>query len=156
MNANSDNTKKAGISNFVAQLALAKACGSEFELEVKLPIGNPPKHHSFDLASADRRFVGECKAFAWTVSGYVPSAKITTLREAANYLLQLPEDTIAFIVMDRDCHPTRRTPHFALLVISVRLQNSGSDCRATTNSKKPKTSSRRKIEREVRPRKRAA
>jgi hypothetical protein len=107
MNANSDNTKKGRDFQFRARLALAKACGSEFELEVKLPIGNPPKHHSFDLASADRKFVGECKAFAWTVSGNVPSAKITTLREAANYLQQLPKDTIAFIVMDHDCHPRK-------------------------------------------------
>jgi hypothetical protein len=107
MNLNSDNMKKGRDFQKRVQLALAKACGSEFELEVKLPIGNPPKHHSFDLASADRKIVGECKAFAWTVSGNVPSAKITTLREAANYLLQLPADTIAFIAMDRDCHPIK-------------------------------------------------
>ncbi len=90
-----------------ARQALAKVFGFEFDLEVKLPIGNPPKPHKFDLASPDRTIVGECKAFAWTVSGNVPSAKISTLREAANHLLQLPIDTIAFIVMERDCHPAR-------------------------------------------------
>lgn len=107
MSSNSGNTKKGRDFQLRARHALGKAFGFEFDLEVKLPIGNPPKPHTFDLASANRTIVGECKAFAWTVSGNVPSAKITTLREAANYLLQLPADTIAFIVMDRHCHPMK-------------------------------------------------
>ncbi len=107
LNSNSANTKKGRDFQLRVKHALEKAFDFEFDLEVKLPIGNPPKPHTFDLASRNRAIVGECKAFAWTVSGNVPSAKITTLREAANYLLQLPAGTIAFIAMDRDCHPVK-------------------------------------------------
>jgi len=80
MNANSDNTKTGRDFQFRARRAFEKAFGLEFDLEVKLPIGSPAKAHTFDLASANRAIVAECKAFAWTVSGNVPSAKITTLR----------------------------------------------------------------------------
>jgi hypothetical protein len=79
----------------------------DLELEVKIPIGHPPKNHTFDLASSDKRFVGECKAFTWTISGSPPSAKISTLREAANYLRELPSETIGFIVMGHHRHPVK-------------------------------------------------
>lgn len=107
MNANSDNTRKGKEFQFRARQALGKVFGFEFDLEVKLLIGNPPKTHTFDLASVNRMVVAECKAYTWTEGGNVPSAKITTLREAANYLLQLPADTITLIVMDRHCHPVK-------------------------------------------------
>jgi hypothetical protein len=89
--------------------ALAKATGLAFDLEVPLimTIG-APKSHFFDLATPDRAYVGESKAFTWTVSGKVPSAKVTTLREAAQYLRALSPQTKTFIVMARSEHPLRQ------------------------------------------------
>ena len=56
----------------------------------------------------------------------------------------------------RVSEPSLRTPHFASLVISALRRNSGSGCRVTTTSKKPKTSSQRKSNARSSPRKRAA
>lgn len=74
----------------------------DFEDEIGLDIGNSPKRHRFDLASRDRLCVGECKDFSYTKYGNIPSAKITTLKEAASYLLGLPQGTRRFIIMRRD------------------------------------------------------
>jgi hypothetical protein len=62
----------------------------------------------FDFASGDRRYVGEAKSFTWTISGNTPSAKITTLREAIQYLKELPFGTKTFIVMKKAQHPIRK------------------------------------------------
>lgn len=35
----------------------------------------------------------ECKAYTWTASGNTPSAKISNLKEAVQYLRLLPEET---------------------------------------------------------------
>jgi hypothetical protein len=51
--------------------------------------------------------VCECKAYGWTVSGNVPSAKITDLREAVAYLDQLPEPTIRVLAVKRASHPSK-------------------------------------------------
>src|SRR5712691_8168568 len=99
------NTEKGKEFQITARDALSKLLGVQFDMEVKLPIGSPPQFHAFDLASVDRRYVGEAKAFTWTVSGKTPSAKITTLREATHYLQELPEETKTFIVMKHDSHP---------------------------------------------------
>jgi len=107
MNPNSANTKKGRDFQLRVQQALERTLGIEFDLEVKIAIGDPPKARPFDLASRSGAIVAECKAYAWTQGGNVPSAKITTLREAANYLLQLPVSTTTLIVMDRHCHPRR-------------------------------------------------
>ena len=85
--------------------ALTRLLQVPFEMEVHLPIGNPPKNHPFDLVSADKMYVGEAKAFTWTISGNTPSAKITTLREAAQYLHALPPGTKTLIVMKHSPHP---------------------------------------------------
>lgn len=99
------NTEKGKEFQLRARAALRDLTGLDFEMEVKLPIGKPAKLHPFDLATPDRRFVGECKAFTFTKSGNNPSAKITTLREAALYLRQLPPGSHRFIVMKRDVRP---------------------------------------------------
>lgn len=80
------NTQRGKQFQLQARDALAKWLGVQFDTEVSLPIGNPPKSHAFDLACEDRRYAAEAKAFTWTISGNIPSAKITTLREAAQYL----------------------------------------------------------------------
>jgi hypothetical protein len=90
----------------VAIKALGVLVGVEFEDEVEISIGTPRKPHKFDLASADRRYVAECKAFTFTRTGNIPAAKLTTLKEAATYLLHLPDETKRFIVMKRSIRPT--------------------------------------------------
>ena len=101
------NTQRGKQFQVLAHRALSRFLAIEFDIEVALPIGNPPKLHPFDLASRDRRYVGEAKAFTWTVTGNVPSAKITTLKEAALYLQALPSGTKGFIVMKESRHPRR-------------------------------------------------
>lgn len=88
-----------------AQAAVSKLLAVALHLEVAVPVGNPPKLHTFDLGSPDRSWIGEVKAFTWTASGNTPSAKITTLREAAQYLRLLPEATRTVIVLMEDLHP---------------------------------------------------
>ncbi len=104
------NRERGAVFQRYAADALAKATGLAFDLEVPLTIGEPPKSHSFDLATRDRAYVGESKAFAWTVSGLPPSAKISTLREAAQYLRSLSPQTTTFIVMARSVHPLNGEP----------------------------------------------
>jgi hypothetical protein len=65
------------------------------------------KLHSFDLATEVRDIVVECKAFTFTVTGGNPSAKITTLREAVQYLRSLSGSPARLLVVKRDVHPVR-------------------------------------------------
>lgn len=85
---------------------MATVLGEPFDMEVGLAIGSPPKEHRFDLASRSRSTVCECKSVTWTAGGNIPSAKITSLREAAQYLLDLPVDTTKIIVMSRSVRPS--------------------------------------------------
>ena len=94
------NAQRGSDFETVAGSALGNWLGVTFEV-TSIDIGQPPKSHKFDLVSADRKYVGEAKAFSWTISGNVPSAKITTLREAAMYLNWLPSTARTFIVMKR-------------------------------------------------------
>ena len=102
------NTEKGKRFQFSAKGAVEQWVGLPFELEVKLPVGNPPKLHAFDLASLDRKYVGEAKAFSWTQSGNNPSAKITTLRESVQYLQHLPKEVKAFIVIKHSSYPRKK------------------------------------------------
>ncbi len=99
------NTQRGKDFQVLAHRAISRYLRIEFDMEVLLPIGNPPKLHPFDLASRDRRYVGEAKAFTWTIAGNVPSAKITTLKEAALYLQALPPGTKGFIIVKESHHP---------------------------------------------------
>jgi hypothetical protein len=84
--------------------ALRRALNREFDLEVPISIG-PGKPHYFDLATPQRDIVAECKAFAFTASGNIPSAKITTLREATMYLRAVQGDPQRLLIVKRDPHP---------------------------------------------------
>jgi len=90
--------------------------GSLFELEVAsaletfgwhlqpsvgIGIGQPPKPHRFDLADIAAKVAVECKAFTWTATGNMPSAKITTAREAVIYLQWLPSEWTKILAMSR-------------------------------------------------------
>lgn len=110
MNDGLSNAARGKAFQVRAVKALQLELGEPFDMEVSLPIGNPPKFRSFDLASRSRRYVGECKAFTWTAGGNTPSAKITTLREASQYLNLLPIDITRVLVMSRSIHPRNREP----------------------------------------------
>lgn len=71
---------------------------------------HPPKNHKFDLASTDRRYVGETKNYTWTESGNMPSAKMAFVNEAVFYLSHLPADITRFVAMPRDLQPKTGEP----------------------------------------------
>ncbi len=83
-------------------------CGPGFELEVKIPIGDPAKDHKFDIVNLDKRIVIECKQYTWTVTGNVPSAKMGFTNEAAFYLSFLPDSYKKYIVMLRSFHDKKK------------------------------------------------
>ena len=71
----------------------------EFIIEKKLPIGNPPKDHKFDIVAADDTIAIECKRYTWTETWNVPSAKMGTTNEAVFYLSFLPDTYEKYVVM---------------------------------------------------------
>ena len=79
-----------------------------FSLEKKIPIGNPPKDHKFDIVADNDLIAIECKRYTWTETGNVPSAKMGFTNEAAFYLSFLPDAYRKIIVMLRSCHPKRK------------------------------------------------
>lgn len=104
----------------LARTTLQRQTGLLFDVGVPIAIGRPPRDHKFDFATPDRAVVGECKCYAWTESDNVPSAKIGYLKEALQYLHELPTGTRTFIVMKRHC---RRANGEALADYFVRLNN---------------------------------
>ena len=88
-----------------ARVVLAERLGQVLDEEVAIGIGTPPKQHRFDLGNADTRIAIECKALTWTRIGNVPSAKITTAREAILYLQWLPDDWTRVLAMSRALRP---------------------------------------------------
>ena len=81
---------------------------TSFSLEKKIPIGNPPKDHKFDIVADNDLIAIECKRYTWTESGNVPSAKMGFTNEAAFYLSFLPDAYKKIIVMLRSYHPKRK------------------------------------------------
>ncbi len=88
---------------------LSARFGEPFDDEVFLDVGDPPKPHRFDLASRSRHIVSECKAYTWTAGGNTPSAKISNLKEAVQYLRLLPDDaTKVLAVLKTSAHRNER------------------------------------------------
>ena len=87
---------------------------STFELEVKIPIGSwlidssQYKDHKFDIVSADKSIVVECKCYSWTESGNVPSAKMGFVNEAAFYLSLVKRARKKIIVMLKSYNENRK------------------------------------------------
>lgn len=89
---NSMNPKMGAIFQGQVKNWFEKNYNLEFKSEVKIPIGEPPKEHRFDVANLDKKIVIECKRYTWTETGNVPSAKMGFVNEAAFYLSFLPKD----------------------------------------------------------------
>ena len=100
------NTERGRLFQRKCREALELHFSKQFLLEVKVQIAEN-KCHFFDLATEARDIVAECKAFAFTASGNNPSAKITTLREAVQYLRAAPGSPTRLLILKRDVHPTR-------------------------------------------------
>jgi hypothetical protein len=75
-------------------------------MEVPINIGGI-RPHFFDLATPERDVVAECKAFTFTVAGNNPSAKISTLREAAADLSSIPGSVVRLLIVKENAHPRR-------------------------------------------------
>jgi hypothetical protein len=60
-------------------------------LEINLGVaGVKPKAHCFDLGSHQPALLVECKSHNWTVTGNMPSAKVTVWNEAMYYFHLAP------------------------------------------------------------------
>ena len=99
------NVQKGNIFAAEVEKVLANAFSWSLRSEVGIGIGNPPKRHHFDLADPYAEVAVECKALTWTASGNMPSAKITTAREAVFYLQWLPDDWTKVLAMSRSLRP---------------------------------------------------
>ncbi len=105
--SNSDNPKNGADFQRAVQQYFIRKYGDGFELEKKIPIGDPAKDHKFDIVNSEKKIVIECKRYTWTETGNVPSAKMGFTNEAAFYLSFLPETYEKYIVMLRSHHEKR-------------------------------------------------
>jgi hypothetical protein len=104
---NALNTGKGRDFQTLAAELIGEHVGVRFLQDEPISIGRPAKLHKFDLVSEDRRHVGECKNYAWTETGNMPSAKMAFLNEAVLYLSHVPSDVHKFIVLRLDRHARR-------------------------------------------------
>lgn len=95
------NAAKGKQFELTAKALLEKKFGVQFEICVGLPIGEPERVHKFDLVSTDKAVVVECKTLKWTAGGFVPPAKLDSVKVAVFYLSFLPTTTTCFVAMDR-------------------------------------------------------
>ena len=86
---------------------LADYYGVGFDIEIPMPIGNPPKLHRFDCVSLDRKIAVECKCYTWTQTGNIPSAKLAFLNQSVLYASLLPEGVLSVIAMLKSRHQRR-------------------------------------------------
>ena len=106
--SNSDNPRLGALFQEQVREWFQNKYNSSFVLEKKIPIGNPPKDHKFDIVAENGEIAIECKRYTWTVSGNVPSAKIGFTNEAAFYLSFLPDTYDKYIVMLYSYHEKRK------------------------------------------------
>lgn len=105
--SNSEHPKLGADFQRAVQRYFIQEYGAGFELEIKIPIGEPAKEHKFDIVNSDKQIVIECKRYTWTETGNVPSAKMGFTNEAAFYLSFLPDTFEKYIVMMRSHHAKR-------------------------------------------------
>lgn len=104
MNSNSDNPRVGREFQERVCTIMQQYWGKDFELEVPIPIGAPPKEHRFDCVSKDKSIVVECKCYAWTDSGNIPSAKLMGMNEAIFYMSYLPADVKKILCIRKATH----------------------------------------------------
>lgn len=107
MNKNSENPKIGKRFQEKVCHKLQEYFGVPFELEVPIPIGSPAKNHRFDCVSQDGQIVVECKAYTWTDTGNIPSAKLMGMNEALFYMSYLPDDVTKILCIQKATHPRK-------------------------------------------------
>lgn len=107
MNTNSENPKVGRAFQEMVCRSLEEHFGVKFNQEVPMLIGKPAKDHRFDCVSEDKKIVVECKAYTWTDSGNVPSAKLMGMNEALFYMSYLPEGVTKILCIKKANHPKR-------------------------------------------------
>lgn len=70
-------------------------------------VGAKPKAHRFDLGSHDPAVLVECKSHNWTVTGNMPSAKVTVWNEAMYYFYLAPENFRKILFVLESHHPDK-------------------------------------------------
>jgi hypothetical protein len=100
------NTDRGTAFQICCRDALQRATNRPFDWEVPIQVSGG-KFHRFDLGTPEQDFVAECKAFSFTATGNNPSAKITTLREAAMYLRSIQGHIARLLIVKHDPHPSR-------------------------------------------------
>ena len=84
-NSNNDNPKIGRAFQEKVQAWFAEKKNESFVLEYPVHIGKPARPHNFEVADESGTTIIECKCYAWTDSGNVPSAKLRGLNEAIFY-----------------------------------------------------------------------
>lgn len=107
MNSNSENPKVGKEFQEMVLRKMEEHFDTYFDWEVPVLIGKPAKGHRFDCVSEDGKIIVECKAYAWTNTGNVPSAKLMGLNEALFYMSYLPEDITKILCIKKATHPKR-------------------------------------------------
>ena len=66
--------------------------GVELSRGIAIDVGvdGKKKKHKFDLGNIEKNIIIECKSHTWTVTGNVPSAKITTWDQAMYFFYATP------------------------------------------------------------------
>ncbi len=105
--SNSENPKKGKAFEENVKQALEKKYHTSFRTQ-SIKIGLPPKSHNFDLVSENGDIIVECKNYAWTETGNIPSAKTAFLNETILYLSHVPSQSKKIIVLRKDTHPKRK------------------------------------------------
>ncbi len=104
---NSENPGAGRAFEEYAAKVLTEHYGKQVLSNLPVAIGDPPKNHRFDFATADLTHVGEAKNYSWTNTGNVPSAKMGFCTQALFYLSFIPSTSERFLVMRRATHPRR-------------------------------------------------
>ena len=71
---------------------------------IPLGVSGTPKPHCFDMGSNEHALLVECKSHNWTVTGNMPSAKMTVWNEAMYYFHLAPNhyEKILFVLEARN------------------------------------------------------
>ena len=143
------NTARGHLFSVLVRRALEAHFGEPFDEEVPIPLGSPPRPHRFDLVSRSRTYVCECKAYTWTSGGNTPSAKLSHLKEAGQYLGLLGDGVHSLLILKRDVHPTRGeslAEYFVRLhghlmgnVVVVELAQDGTSLKALRGNLPPRS-----------------
>ena len=88
------------------------------DVAIQIGINGKTKAHKFDLGDTANQILIECKSHRWTVTGNVPSAKMTTWNEAMFYFLATPNTYRKLFVVLRD-YSARRDETLAQYYIRI-------------------------------------